>query len=293
MMDYGKSIQDTINYIEEHLEEPLTLPVLANIACFSPFHYHRVFLMLVGHPVMEYIRKRRLAHGAELLVHSRQKIVDIAFSCGFASHESFNRAFKKQFNVTPTQFRRARPHTFTLPQKATLTNQPIIGGPFMQPKIMVKPAFSVLGYELKTTSEDGRNLKDIPLFWQDYLRDPQMRKAIPNKKHPSVELGICTNFNPENGTFSYLIGSEVTTAENAPSDLVLMHIPETRFAVFTTPSVPDDEFSNSIQGTWQYVFKEWFPSSDYEHAGCLEIEWYDERSANPDSLQMDILIPIK
>lgn len=43
MTDYGKSIQDTIDYIEEHLEEPMTLPVLAKIACFSPFHYHRVF----------------------------------------------------------------------------------------------------------------------------------------------------------------------------------------------------------------------------------------------------------
>nr|WP_276203862.1 GyrI-like domain-containing protein [Fictibacillus enclensis] len=146
---------------------------------------------------------------------------------------------------------------------------------------------------MKTTSEDGRNLKDIPVFWQDYLRDPQMRKAIPNKKHPSVELGICTNFNPDNGTFSYFICSEVTTAENAPSGLVLKHIPETKFAVFTTPSVPDDEFSNSIQATWRFVFKEWFPSSGYEHAGGLEIEWYDERSANPDSMQMDILIPIK
>ncbi|MDN4526076.1 GyrI-like domain-containing protein [Fictibacillus fluitans] len=163
----------------------------------------------------------------------------------------------------------------------------------MQPKIMVKPAFTVLGYELKTTSGEGKNLKEIPVFWQDYLKNPQMRKAIPNKKDPSVELGICTNFNPENGSFSYLICSEVTTAEEAPSDLVKKHIPETKFAVFTTPLVPDEEFSCSIQETWQYVFKEWFPSSGYEHAGGLEIEWYDERSTNPDSMQMDILIPIK
>ncbi|WP_062237672.1 AraC family transcriptional regulator [Fictibacillus sp. FJAT-27399] len=292
-MDYFNSIQNTIDYIEENLEEPLTLPDLARIACFSPFHFHRVFLMLVGHPVMDYIRKRRLAHAADLLVHSELKIVDIAFSCGFSSHESFNRAFKKLFAVTPTQFRKEKLYTFTLPEKAALIKKPIVGGPFMQPKIYMKPEFNVIGYELKTTSEDGKNLKEIPVFWQTYLQNNKMREAIPNKMDPSVELGICTDFNQENGSFSYLICSEVTDSNNVPEGLVARTFPETKYAVFTTPKVAENEFSDSIQATWQYIFKEWFPSSGYEHAGGVEIELYDERSISPESKQMDILVPIK
>lgn len=292
-MDYYDNIQRTINFIEDNLDHPLTLPKLASVACFSPFHFHRVFLMLVGHPVMEYIRKRRLAHAADLLVHSDLKIVDIAFNCGFSSHESFNRAFKKNFAVTPTVFRKEKLYTFTLPKKAALINKPIVGGPFMQPKIVMKPKFSVIGYELKTTSEEGKNLQEIPVFWQTYLQNPKMSAAIPNKKNPSVELGICTDFTPANGSFSYLICSEVTDTSSVPEGLTSRTFPETKYAVFTTPKVTDKEFSDSIQATWQYIFKEWFPGSGYEHAGGMEIELYDDRSAHPQSKQMDIMVPIK
>ncbi len=57
-MDYYVCIQRTLDYIEENLHEQITLEKLADLACFSPFHYHRVFQAMVGETVIDYVRKK-------------------------------------------------------------------------------------------------------------------------------------------------------------------------------------------------------------------------------------------
>jgi AraC family transcriptional regulator len=110
-----------------------------------------------------------------------------------------------------------------------------------------------------------------------------------------VKLGICTDFNLENGEFTYIIGMEVTDFDAVPAELVCREFPEARYAVFNTPKVTPDLFSSSIQHTWRAIFEEWFPHSDYEHAGSAEFELYDERSHSDKNelVQMEIYIPIK
>ncbi|WP_255298470.1 AraC family transcriptional regulator [Brevibacillus dissolubilis] len=243
---------------------------------------------------MDYIRKRRLSQAAQELVESDQKIMEIALTYGFSSHEAFDRAFKKMFGITPRQYRLSQTAPSIKYPKAHLLLHPVKGGFTVEPTIIVKPAFSVIGYELRTTTEDGKNRIEIPAFWQHYLQN-DLGQTIPNKTHPAQELGICTDFDPEAGTFSYLICAEavLSPGESLPEGLVYRTFPEAKYAVFTTPAVPEAEFSHSIHTTWDYVFKHWFPTSGYEHAGAVEIELYDERSASPKSKQMDIYIPIQ
>jgi len=100
-MNYVTCIQRTLDYIEENLETQITLEKLAEIACFSPFHYHRVFQAMVGESVMDYVRKRRLTRAAERLFFTDEKVIDIALDVGFHYQESFNRAFKKFYDVSP------------------------------------------------------------------------------------------------------------------------------------------------------------------------------------------------
>ena len=68
-MDYRTCIQNSIDYIEEHLQESMTVDDLAKIAGFSSYHYYRVFNAYVGIPIMEYVRRRRLSYAAAELVH--------------------------------------------------------------------------------------------------------------------------------------------------------------------------------------------------------------------------------
>lgn len=78
-MRYSPIIQKTIEYIEKSLQEELSLENIARFAGFSKFHYHRIFLKEVGVTVSEYIRYRRIANAANMLLYTDEKIIDIAF----------------------------------------------------------------------------------------------------------------------------------------------------------------------------------------------------------------------
>jgi AraC family transcriptional regulator len=162
----------------------------------------------------------------------------------------------------------------------------------MEPKIIEKPTFHVLGYGIQTTTHNGQNSTDIPRFWQEYLNN-NLRNDIPNPISPNVELGICTDFNLQDGGFTYLIGMEVKSTELVPEGMIYRTFPAGQFAVFTTPPATNNTFTQSIQETWGFIFQSWLPSSGYEHSGGAEMELYDERCWGNENKQMDIYVPIK
>ncbi|MDM5187419.1 AraC family transcriptional regulator [Bacillus sp. DX4.1] len=298
MGSYEVQIQKAIDYIEEDVMEKQTLSNLAHIAGFSEYHFHRVFQAMVGDSVMEYVRKRRLARAAYQLSHTEEKILDIALEHGFQSHETFIRAFKKLFQMTPSEYRKQKIRT-PLYSKVNVTWRkwnPYLGGIQMEFRIETKPAFHVIGYELKTTSREGQNQKDIPMFWDNYLKQ-NLGDKIPNRKHTNeyVELGMCTDFQLETGDLTYIIGMEATSLENVPDEMAYRTFPEATYAVFTTPKVPHQDMVASIQQTWNAIFSEWFPHSEYEHAGVVEFELYDERCHEDKHalVQIEIWLPVQ
>jgi AraC family transcriptional regulator len=106
--DYKRRILQVLVYIQQHLDEPLALSQLARVACFSPFHFHRVFKGMVGEPVKEYVRRLRLERAAHRLKLSQGSVTDIALGAGYLSHEAFTRSFKAVFGVAPLEFRLAQ-----------------------------------------------------------------------------------------------------------------------------------------------------------------------------------------
>ncbi|KEO83258.1 AraC family transcriptional regulator [Tumebacillus flagellatus] len=290
-MEYIERIQAALDYIEENLDRPILMEDLAREACFSVFHFHRLFVFMLGDTAADYLRKRRLAKAADLLRTTEQRVLDIALASGFQSHETFARAFKREFRLTPVEYRKSG-ISLGLQPLATLTHvpRPRRGGITMTPKIVTKPAFKLIGYGLDTNSNEGQNHRDIPQFWQRYLQE-NLRANIPNKLRPSVEIGLCTNFQPETGDFTYVIGFETESFDEVPEGMVCIEVPEATYAVFTTPKADNADFPASIQQTWAKAFQEWFPTSGYQ-ACTPEFEWYDERSESDTDKQMDIYVAI-
>jgi AraC family transcriptional regulator len=95
-----------VAYIDQHLDEPLDLYTLAEVAHFSPFHFHRLFSAWMGETLGDYLRRRRVEVAAmRLAAQPRSTILSTALSAGFGSGEAFTRAFKTRFGCSPTVWR--------------------------------------------------------------------------------------------------------------------------------------------------------------------------------------------
>lgn len=250
--------------------------------------------MLVGITVGDYIKRRRLSEAANLLLASKRKVVEIAFGCGYNNHETFSRAFKKFFKVSPKIFRLNEDDT-AICKRATLNRLTLskhTGGAVMEPRMITIDDFKWLGYQLKTTAIDNRSFSDIPPFIGNYF-EKRLGDKIPNKINPNRRLNILTDFERQrHGSFTYLIGYETDIQGKVPDRMVSRLFDKQEFAVFTTPKARIEEFSNAIQNTWRYIFQEWFPKSNMEHAGTYEMEVYDERCFDKSAMEMDICIPV-
>ncbi|MEM9195027.1 MAG: GyrI-like domain-containing protein [Myxococcota bacterium] len=107
--EYTERINRVLDYIDTHLAEELSLAKLAEIAHFSPYHFHRIFRAMMDEPLSQYVQRVRLSHAAaQLALNVDRSVTEIALDHGFSSTASFGRAFRQAFGQSPTEFRRCR-----------------------------------------------------------------------------------------------------------------------------------------------------------------------------------------
>lgn len=104
--DHINRINRILDYIQGNLENQMTLEEISAIACFSPFHFHRIFSAYLGESLNNYIRRLRLERSAERLCYTNIPISDLAFSAGYETPSSFTKAFKQHFSESPSVFRK-------------------------------------------------------------------------------------------------------------------------------------------------------------------------------------------
>lgn len=103
--DYIQRINKVVAYINNHLDETLDLKTLANEAALSDFHFHRIFKALKNEAIGGYITRLRLEATARLLRYTALTIEEIAFNIGYETPASLSKAFKKQYGISPTEYR--------------------------------------------------------------------------------------------------------------------------------------------------------------------------------------------
>ena len=170
-MDWITGIQRAIDYIESHMKEDLDYERIAQESFSSSFHFQRVFSILCGYTLGEYIRARRLTLAGAELATGKAKVIDVAYDYGYDSPDSFTKAFQKFHGITPTQARRdgAMLRSFSrLSIKVTLE-----GGSIMNYRIEQKKPRVLFGYKDRFTgSPKDRRLQD-----HNFICDTRLKHA--------------------------------------------------------------------------------------------------------------------
>lgn len=284
-MDLIYCLNKALEHIEGHLQDKLELEDLADLANYSPWHFHRQFTAVIGYPVSDYIRRRRLSEAALELIFTFMPIREIAKKYCFESQEAFTRAFKSFAGITPGQFRKQKgPLVSFSPIELTQYAKHFRKGAItMTPRFEHKDAFTVVGIARQFTMENNT----IPQLWDDFN---QRNKEI---KHALYEaaIGVCY-YAPDyqkDSSFTYMAGWIVTLADDIPEGMSAHTLPACDYAVFEHKGALD-----TLQKTYDYIFREWLPASEYEMAIQDDFEWYDERFkyGAPESV-MEIWIPVK
>lgn len=287
-MDWITGIQAAVDYIEDHITEELDYGEIAKQAACSPFYFQRIFGILCGIPLGEYIRSRRLTLAGCELSAGRARVLDTALKYGYDSPESFARAFVRFHGITPSE---AKKDGSRLRSYSRVSVQIILkGGSMMDYKIEQKEAFQVLEKVETHSIDDSQNLNTIPEFWTRSHADGTVSTLLQQAPDQSFIYGVCYDNTPKDGsmTFDYAIAAPYGGGP-VPAGYQVTEIPARTWAVFgCTGPMP-----RAIQETWHKICTEFFPTSAYQPTYELNIEAYPAGVMTAADYKSEIWVPVE
>lgn len=279
-MDWITGIQNAINYVEDHITEELDYEQIAKESFSSSFHFQRVFSILCGYTLGEYIRNRRLTLAGAELASSRAKVIDVAFKYGYESPESFAKAFQKFHGITPSQ---ARSSGVMLKSFSRLSIKVSLeGGSIMNYRIEEKPELVLTGYKRRFTGSPN-DKKDQD---HDFACQTRLEQAILEglcREHETI-YHILTNFDADGYDFYYAYkfpSWAFKDLDDLPADITArfehVKIPAGQYLVCETERC---KFPTNLQDELrQKAVSQWLPTSGYELRDAPEIgviHWFWE-----------------
>lgn len=277
MNSWNDGIKNAIAYIEENLDKNLEVLEIAKQANVSSFYFQKIFHILSGFTVGEYIRNRRLTLAAQELSVSEAKVIDVALKYGYDSPDSFTRAFTKFHGISPSL---AKENGSKLNSFAPLKIKLLLeGGTMLEYKIVEKEQFTVMGKSRKFNMENSYG--EIPKFWQEHMQSEDAKIVC-------GMYGIC--FDSDGKDFDYYIADNYIPWNDIPKGYETKVIPATTWAVFPCRGA----LPESLQSVNTKIWSEWLPSCKaYELAGNYNIEMYTPLHEDPKDDYCEIWVPVK
>jgi len=288
--DYKRRLLRVLVHIQQHLDEPLPLERLAEVACFSPYHFHRVFKGMVGESVKEYVRRLRLERAASRLKLGSASVVDIALEAGYDSHEAFTRSFRNAFGRSPSRFRLVRrrvpppaPSGVHYDESITMRFRTLNRGGSMKVEIkQLKPMRAAFMRHVGPYDEVGET-------WDRFLT--LMGKDGYLGGNPMM-FGICHDDPEVTPRVKIRYDACLSVDEDfAPTgDIGVQTVAGGRYAM-TTHAGP----YNQLGKTYAEFLGQWMPRNGHElrNAPCFEIYVNDPYSTPPEELLTDIYAPLQ
>lgn len=288
-MDWIKGIQRALDYTEAHLMEEIDYDQVAKQAYSSAFHFQRMFGIICGFSLGDYIRMRRLSLAAQELFRTNEKVIDVALKYGYETPESFTRAFVRYHGITPTAAKRGE----TVKSFSRLSVKLILsGGNTMDYRIEKKDAFQIICKKKQVNKPQGETATpDISAFWNECSKDGTMEAICQYGCFDTIHgvLGVCFSGEMTDSAFPYAIGAEYNGADVKEAGLDIVEVPAHTYAVFTCKG----EMPEAFKKTYHQIVTEFFPQSEYEYGSGVELEVYPSAEVSDPDYTCEIWIAVK
>jgi AraC family transcriptional regulator len=291
MMDWITGVQRAVDYVEAHITEPIDYEEAAKQAYSSSFHFQRIFSILCGFTLGDYIRMRRLSLAGNELASSGIRVIDAALKYGYETPESFSRAFTHFHGITPSQ---AKQGGATLKSFSPLFVKLVLdGGNMMNYRIETKDAFQIICKKKQVSSKAEMTTEEISCFWQACNTDgtiPALCKYIP--KHNIFKnciVGASFGKDATNTEFPYAIGAHYNGMPVSDAGLTVEKIPAHTYVVFPCVGKMPEAFSK----LYQQIYSEFFPISEYQPCGGTDFEAYPSADVTDPGYTCEIWVAVE
>lgn len=290
---YKKRIDKVIDHINSNLDQNISLDQLAGIACFSPFHFHRIFAALTGETVKNFTNRIRMEKAARLLRFSKKKISEISSDCGFADATSFSRLFRQYFGITPTDYRKG---TEIKNSKIRQDLYPVDAYHCNTDHEELKRKFPV---EIRTFPRRRiAYLRVVDAFRDGVVIEAFREMTVWSKEHRLFDSEIIFGMSLDDPEVTPKEKYRYEVCISLPEDFRIHHdsnmqttvLPECSYAV-TKVSGDINEVASAIN----YMFDVWLINSDYEceHLHAMEIFRDKDNICDWEHFKLEFCIPVK
>ena len=276
-----RSIKDALEYIDSHLGEKINLEVISKRFHFSPYYFHRMFSVIVGKTIAVHIRDRRLLSACALLFSTNQSVLDIALDSGYSSAQSFTRAFKDMYGLSPTEYRKQgfQPIVVSVEEMIMRFTNRLKGGVFLNPNIIKRDKIIIAG-----TSGDGDNTGEV---WRAFEK-LSIEKPLTNKiSDNGYEVRLY------DGDKCTVFAGRSVSDEQVDSEYTTIRIPASKYASFDVYVANGYDSENNAMVEWLKTNNEGYSERLLDNRHYC-IEFYDERFNGSEAGSIvEIWIPVE
>lgn len=275
-------VNKSLNYIYKYIDTNITLEELAKLNSVSKYHFLRIFKEEVGENLFERITSIRLQKAANLLItNTYSTISGISQLCGYSSHTSFIKAFKKRFEYTPSKWRQGAYKNFSH-DSLNLEDDFHLIFKDIKPSIKVVPSKTCAYIRLK-----GYDLEGLSKTWERLLAFAYEKNILKNTQMGLYhDNPIITDYKDCN----YVAAIEVDKDFEATNSISKLEVIESLYAIFHYEGVYGD-----VAKLMTYIYHYWMPKSGYEAKTLPSYAIYHQNHylEENDSFKLDFYVPIR
>lgn len=290
---YAARMLRVLNHMRRHLDEPLEMERLAELAHFSVSHFHRVFRGMLGESIMDHLRRIRLERAYVQLAEGQRSVTDIGLDAGYDSLEAFSRAFHKSFGLSPTQCRsqswiRSFNH---VPSGVHYGTGEIVeflfdetGAAIMNVRIETLPERPIL-----RVRETGPYMESATRAWE-ILCGWAGPKGLLGPSTLLIGIGHDDPTVTESSAIRYDAAITLDRPVTPEIPVLVDTLPGGDYAIITHQGPYE-----KLEDTYKAVMGQWLPQSGREFRNSPSFEVYrnDPATTPPEELLTDIHVPLK